>query len=117
MPAAEFLEIKRAHRTPCLGLRSTPRFWTFRIQLSLISLIFRPPLPPVVVQERRDSKFRLALGSFLEEFNNRVEIVTVRTPARTRSSTPQARPAAAAARPRREGPSERPPSAAAAAAG
>lgn len=42
------------------------------------------------MQERRDSKFRLALGSFLEEFNNRVEIVTVRAPARTRSA-PQAR--------------------------
>jgi hypothetical protein len=31
------------------------------------------------VQCRRDQKFRLALGSFLEEYNNTVQIVTVRS--------------------------------------
>ena len=35
-------------------------------------------LAPMRHQERKDKKFRLALGSFIEEYNNKVEIVTVR---------------------------------------
>jgi len=31
---------------------------------------------PSFMQNRRDKKFRLAVGSFIEELNNRVEIIT-----------------------------------------
>jgi hypothetical protein len=31
-----------------------------------------------LVQCRGDQKFRLAVGSFLEEYNNKVQIITVR---------------------------------------
>jgi hypothetical protein len=39
----------------------------------------RPPSS----QERTDRRFRLAVGSFLEEYNNRVDIITARAPRRS----------------------------------
>ncbi len=33
-------------------------------------------LPVLLLQNRRDQKFRLAVGSFLEDYNNKVEIIT-----------------------------------------
>ena len=32
------------------------------------------------LQNRKDQKFRLAVGSFIEEYNNSVEIITCATP-------------------------------------
>ena len=52
--------------------------------LSPVAAAFLCNMPPFRwFQERKDKKFRLALGSFLEEYNNRVEIVTVRSLAAT----------------------------------
>jgi len=41
---------------------------------------------PSFMQNRRDKKFRLAVGSFIEELNNRVEIITCKHPCMTDSS-------------------------------
>lgn len=39
-------------------------------------------------QERPDKKFRLAVGSFVEEYNNKVDIITARGPPDPRAHCP-----------------------------
>ena len=43
------------------------------------------PLRPMP-QNRPEQRFRLAVGSFIEEYNNRIEIITCKHPAETCSA-------------------------------